>query len=390
MSKNKSKTRKSKEELSDFLKNLLEDMGSNGILDLTIGVAFLGLEKALLLSVEKAPPKAEVEKVRSSPEPPKKAEPEAVKEVGKKLKEQSSPEKAVAPPEEEEVSPPGGDTSEKEKTSSVVEDELSYDVEEEYYEQYANGIKEPKKSAPPANSIIQDDQDWLSLAYVEMEEEKDKKEDQKESVIPWAGEDDRQKALSGTEKPQETTPPVEQEQQQFSVDDWMDIMDGKDSSHQEEAPTATTVATVAEEAGEISGPHLRGEIDYAEKHVIPERLAPRKVKKKEPVREGLKKREEFEEVKLAYKKRFKASTKNPGRLCAVCGAKEKSKQCIVCGKDGAAVMAKLCEKCAGDKKTAFNCLKCGKPNSRVIAKLCEDCAPTYSAVCIKCGENLFK
>ncbi len=269
----------------------------------------------------------------------------------------------LVPPEEVKV-----EKVEKDKTSTY--DSGEHEIKEEYYEKFAEGIKhdqhitegKTEESISPSQEEVKD-HEWLEVAYVDVSEG----EDPLKGVTPWVEEEKSEdKSGLGT----------------LTADDWMDIMAGK---------SAPTTPLEESKKPEVTGPHLKIEIDYHAHHIVPTRKAPRPpIEKVKPVKEGLKKREEFEEVKLAYKKRFTASVKNPGRLCSVCGAREKANKCVICGEDGATIMTRLCEKCASDKKIAFSCLKCGKPNSRVIAKLCENCAPTYSGVCIKCGESLFK
>ena len=305
------------------------------------------------------------------------------KEVPSQEKESSSvPEPPLSKPKKEEKIKLGGSAGrstallvppeevkvEKDKTSTY--DSGEHEIKEEYYEKFAEGIKhdqhitegKTEESISPSQEEVKD-HEWLEVAYVDVSEG----EDPLKGVTPWVEEEKSEdKSGLGT----------------LTADDWMDIMAGK---------SAPTTPLEVSKKPEVTGPHLKIEIDYHAHHIVPTRKAPRPpIEKVKPVKEGLKKREEFEEVKLTYKKRLTASVKNPGRLCSVCGAREKANKCVICGEDGATIMTRLCEKCASDKKIAFSCLKCGKPNSRVIAKLCENCAPTYSGVCIKCGESLFK
>jgi hypothetical protein len=173
--------------------------------------------------------------------------------------------------------------------------------------------------------------------------------------------------------------------QEFTADDWLDIMEGKtpsgSSSTENNMPENFAPAAV-------TGPHLKREIDFKEHHFVPERQAPRKEEKVEPARDGLKKREYFDSSKLQYKKSFSSSTKTPARICGSCGSKDKADKCINCEGSGARNMARLCEKCAGDKKTASNCVVCGRGNSKGIAKLCDRCAPRYRRNCYKCNTKL--
>lgn len=139
--------------------------------------------------------------------------------------------------------------------------------------------------------------------------------------------------------------------------------------------------------GEIQ---LKYKTDYYQRHAIPERQTPRQLKRQEPARDGLKKRQEFTKAKLTLSRKFKKTAKTPGRLCSIHGSKESAGLCVSCGEERATIMTKLCEKCAGNKKTAYACVVCGKPNSRAIARLCHNCSPGYARVCIKCGELLSK
>jgi len=263
----------------------------------------------------------------------------------------------------------------------IPDDYISEKPEEEVYEKYAEGVKaeKPPIRGKPAVSGHEE----IAEALVRYEEEKQKKSDSGhlEGVIPWEAEDEREEAVEFVAVP--SPPQNASGTGQLSADDWLDLINGKLTLKRDEAETLKDVQNL-----EVTGSHLKYEVDYHQRHVIPERITPREVVKKEPVREGLKKREYFSEVKLARRRLFTSAAKNPARLCSTCGANEKSKECVVCGKSNAAVMARLCEKCAGDKKNAFNCVHCGAPNSRVIAKLCENCAPSFARTCFRCGKRL--
>ncbi|MFP4498008.1 MAG: hypothetical protein ACLFQV_07305 [Vulcanimicrobiota bacterium] len=179
----------------------------------------------------------------------------------------------------------------------------------------------------------------------------------------------------------------------ISADDWMDIMQGKAPE-----PGSGGTAAVAPPAGstsgekprkpDVEGPHLKSGVDYKATHYVPKRQTGGKVSRIEATRDGVTKREYFQRVKLRYKKSFTSSKKIPAKICASCLSGANRNACVVCGAPKASFMARLCTKCASDKKTANNCIICGKINARGIAKMCKNCAPGFSRVCVKCGARL--
>jgi len=166
------------------------------------------------------------------------------------------------------------------------------------------------------------------------------------------------------------------EEEVFSPDDWMDMMEGKEA-------TGAAVADVVTSQGLAYS--LKQAPDYTVKHDLPERQE-FKMKEMTPSRDGLKKKSIFYQTKVAFKARLGGSTKNPGKLCASCGKGKKANQCIYCSADDAAIMTRVCEECLANKKTANNCISCGRPGAKVIARVCDKCR-ARTAFCAKCGKS---
>ncbi|MCD4783596.1 MAG: hypothetical protein K8T10_07170 [Candidatus Eremiobacteraeota bacterium] len=198
-------------------------------------------------------------------------------------------------------------------------------------------------------------------AEIEIEKDKETEVEEEEAAVE-AAEESEIKMEVGPKK------------EILSPDDWMAIMEGKEVGMSiEDSPAAI----------EDLGYMLKEETNYKERHVLPERQAPKEVEKPPP-RKGLRKKEIFLQTKLAFKQRFGGAVKSPGKICSACGKGEKAKECALCGGSDASIMTRLCEKCANDKKTVNNCISCGRPNAKILAKLCDKCG-TRAMSCIKCG-----
>jgi len=239
------------------------------------------------------------------------------------------------------------------------------------------GKEVSEEVAIPVEEKIQEvKRDWETL--IEEKEEEEVETDKKAIIEEEEDETDEETLVEEEEEEPEAETEELTKDKYLSPDDWMAIMEGKEvvmADGEEVVLNAEDLEYMLKEAP-----------DYTERHVVPERQTPREVEKPPP-RKGLRKKEIFLQTKLAFKQRFGASVKTPGKICSACGKGEKAKQCVVCGADGASIMTRLCEKCAGDKKTVNNCISCGRPNAKIIAKLCDKCK-NRAMTCFRCGAKL--